>query len=65
MSVLSYLNPKRAAALSIAKEIIRQSKREPDWNARRLQLLNGKDPGLYKLVLEELDKYGFRISGTG
>ena len=63
MSVLSYLNPSRAAALSIARELMAEYPRRPDDAKRRLQQLGKKNPRLYKLVLQEMAKYGFGIPG--
>lgn len=61
---MAYLNPKRAAALRIAKEVMAQSRRGQTEYEDRLKLLKNKDGDLYKKVLEELGKYGFRVPGN-
>ena len=60
MSLISYFNPKKYAAQTIAKDMIRHWSDKKGIEIRAYALKN-KDKDLYHFVEEELQKYGYRI----
>ena len=64
VSILSYLNPKRAAALDTAKDLI-QVWKDQDEVHFRLKLVKVIDEAYHKMVIEELAKYGLSVSVDG